>query len=474
MRRLGPTLVVAVAISLAWAAPAIASPACAGDFGTPEPEQTGERLRFGIFPGGAAGVIAGPRPPAVPEDQARIDAALAELRGDRAFVVHQYMEYSDPAAAEAGLQAAEETTTHYAAQGLGVEWVVRYRPAAAPDVERYAEFLREVVRRLGDEAAVKAIQVTNEVNNRASPDASDGSYAGATDALVAGVLAAKDEARWHGYGVEVGFNWFYRTDPASEEALWTELGAKGGSAFAEAVDWVGLDVYPGTFFPPATPRRRETIANALSYLRDCLMPLAALPEATPIHITENGWPTAPPARSYSEQETALREMVGAAHDFRANFNVTDYRWFDLRDSNSSDPRFEQQYGLMRDDYSPKPAFEAYRSLIAELGEPAAAATPVGDCRTPLLGSSERDVLRGTRREDGIRGRAGADRITGRGGRDCLSGGRGNDRISAADRVRDRIDCGGGRDDVARVDRRDRVRACEGVRKIRPAGSTGRS
>jgi hypothetical protein len=468
VRRLGSILLVVLGLGLAWAAPASATPTCAGDFGAPEPEQTGERLRFGIFPGGAAGVIAGPRPPAVPEDQGRIDAALAELRGGRSFVVHQYMEYADPVGGEAALHQAEASSAHYSAQGLAIEWVVRYRPAAAPDVERYAAFLRDVVRRLGDEEAVKAIQVTNEVNNQASPDASDGSYAGARDALVAGVLAAKDEARRLGHGVEIGFNWFYRTDPASEEALWSELGAKGGQAFADAVDWVGLDVYPGTFFPPGAARRRETIANALSYLRECLMPLAALPETTPIHITENGWPTAPPARSYAEQETALREMVGAAHDFRANYNVTDYRWFDLRDSNSSDPRFEQQYGLMRDDYSPKPAFEAYRSLIAELGAPATPGGRSGDCRTPLLGSSEPDVLRGTRREDGIRGRSGGDRIVGRGGADCLYGGRGADRISAADGVRDRVRCGGGRRDLARVDRADKVRGCERV-KLRERG-----
>jgi hypothetical protein len=31
------------------------------------------------------------------------------------------------------------------------------------------------------------------------------------------------------------------------------------------------------------------------------------------------------------------------------------------------PSFESQYGLMRDDYTPKPAFATYRSLISRLG-----------------------------------------------------------------------------------------------------------
>ena len=39
------------------------------------------------------------------------------------------------------------------------------------------------------------LQVTNEVNFTISPDSSDGAYAGARDALIQGVIAAKDEAR---------------------------------------------------------------------------------------------------------------------------------------------------------------------------------------------------------------------------------------------------------------------------------------
>jgi hypothetical protein len=32
-----------------------------------------------------------------------------------------------------------------------------------------------------------------------------------------------------------------------------------------------------------------------------------------------------------------------------------------------DPNLFYQFGLMRDDYTPKPAFAVYRRLIAELG-----------------------------------------------------------------------------------------------------------
>jgi hypothetical protein len=51
---------------------------------------------------------------------------------------------------------------------------------------------------------------------------------------------------------------------------------------------------------------------------------------------------------------------------RDRYNITDYRWFDLRDADSTGPSFESQYGLLRDDYSPKPAFAVFRSLVARL------------------------------------------------------------------------------------------------------------
>ncbi len=131
-----------------------------------------------------------------------------------------------------------------------------------------------------------------------------------------------------------------------------------------AVDWVGLDAYPGTVFPPIELHGgyRDGIVAAISQLRECFMPIAGLGPGVPIHVEENGWPTGP-GRSEASQEVALRAMVGAVHRFRGTYNVTDYRWFDLRDHNTSSSNFQQHYGLLRDDYTEKPAFAAYRELV---------------------------------------------------------------------------------------------------------------
>lgn len=339
----------------------------------PAPKPARRPLLFGLYPGGPAGqIVGGPQAPK-PEDPAKVDAALAQLRGGRPLVVHLYMNFGEGAdpdtAAYLGKQA--QTARRFIRRGLLAEYVVRYRPPGDADVEGYVRFLRRVVAAVGRTPGLKALQITNEVNNTASPDASDGAYPGARRALVEGVIAAKEEAMRLGLGhLEIGFNWFYRLDPSTEGSFWTDIGQLGGKRFAEALDWVGVDAYPGTFFTPPGADRRNAMVNALGVLRECFMPVAGIPESVEIHVTENGWPTAPPARSYAEQEIALREMLGAVHAYRGNYNVTDYRWFDLRDADTSSPNFQQQYGLLRDDYSPKPAFGAYRELIASFGLPA--------------------------------------------------------------------------------------------------------
>ena len=75
--------------------------------------------------------------------------------------------------------------------------------------------------------------------------------------------------------------------------------------------------------------------------------------------------------------------------YRANYNTTDYFWFDLRDADTSSPNFQQQYGLLRDDYAPKPAFDAYRKLVDALSlrakpPPAVSPGPPGGRSAPVL------------------------------------------------------------------------------------------
>lgn len=345
------------------------SNACLGDTSASAvDQQSGPRLRFGITPAGEAGAL-GPAVQAVPDDPPRTLAALAELRpvgGPFVLRLNRFF-WSE---GEAGIQRFLALAHRYTSNGYLVELQVRYHPAAGQegDVARFVAFVRDVVRRFGPDPHVVGLQVTNEVNFTISPDSSDGAYAGARDALIQGVIAAKDEARRGGFAhLTIGFNWFYRTDPSSEANFWNYLRDRGGPAFVSSVDWVGLDAYPGTVFPPAEPPggERDGMVAAMSQLRKCFMPIAGLGPSVPIHVEENGWPTGP-GRAEDEQAQAADTMVRAVHDFRGTYNVSDYRWFDLRDHRTSSANFQHHYGLLRDDYSPKPAFGAFRRLVAEL------------------------------------------------------------------------------------------------------------
>lgn len=167
----------------------------------------------------------------------------------------------------------------------------------------------------------------------------------------------------------MGFNWAYATDPAESE-FWAYLRHKGGRRFVRSLDWVGFDAYPGTWGPPLaagdpSAATADFMDGVLRDLRDKYMPLAGIPARVPLHVSENGYPTGPD-RSDATQVAIMRAAVTAVYRARVTYNITGYRWFDLRDADSSSPSFESQYGLMRDDYSPKPAFADYRELVAEL------------------------------------------------------------------------------------------------------------
>ncbi|EGW41495.1 hypothetical protein DOT_0505 [Desulfosporosinus sp. OT] len=52
---------------------------------------------------------------------------------------------------------------------------------------------------------------------------------------------------------------------------------------------------------------------------------------------------------------------------RLALNISHYELFGLRDADSSKEDLFHQYGIMRDDYSPKPAYDTFKRLINELG-----------------------------------------------------------------------------------------------------------
>jgi hypothetical protein len=367
-------IVCLVAVALAPAAARAADQQCTGEVSADGVAQkpAHRNLRFGITPGAQTGQLgSGPQPPRVPEDPAKQVTAIHKLRPNKKlpFVLrlHRFF-WSD---GEQGVERFLALADRYTKEGFLVELQLRYHPTPEQegDIPGWTRFVREVVNRFGPNRRVVAIQVTNEVNLPFSPDSSDGAYDKGEEALVQGVIAAKDEAVKRGFDqLEIGFNWAYRSSPQDDDDFWAYLRDNGGPQFVKSLDWIGLDAYPGTFFPPteAPGRERDGMVNAMSSIR-CYAARAGIPESKPIHIEENGYPTSEsPDRSEARQVEVMKTLVQAVQDFRGTYNISDYRWFNLRDGDSTSPNFQVRYGLLHDDYSEKPAFAVYRDLVGQL------------------------------------------------------------------------------------------------------------
>ena len=134
--------------------------------------------------------------------------------------------------------------------------------------------------------------------------------------------------------------------------FWEELGAKGGAAFAAAVDHVGLQVYPGLFWPPATTDPAGDVIEALTLLRDCWMPKAGLGRDVALWVTENGYATRG-GTGEERQAADLTATLDALARYSGTLGITDYRYFNLRDNRSTGPDLFDAVGLLFDDYREK-------------------------------------------------------------------------------------------------------------------------
>lgn len=148
----------------------------------------------------------------------------------------------------------------------------------------------------------------------------------------------------------------------------------------------------------------------------CFMRAAGLGEKVAIWVTESGYDTTPGVVSAARQRTALLEIVRSVHDASRTYGVSDFRRFNLRDNLSSATGFAEKTGLLTDSYSCKPAFAAFRRLIARCG----AAMPISSASRRESGSADRDVDRASHRS-GSRDRSGHGAPSRRAGVERLRG-----------------------------------------------------
>lgn len=362
-------------VGAAGASAAGAGSICTDNYGGAVP-RVGRPLRFGIDPG-LAGSAGGVQLPATPDNLAADVAAVHRLHPAHRVLVARLnrLFWSD---GQAGIRQFRRLVRRYSRAGLEVELQVRYHPSSSENgnLRAWTKWVRHVVDVFGPDRRVVDMTITNEVNLNDSPNTSDGSYKDAEQALVEGVQAAHAEAVRRGFRrLRFGFTYAYRWNPASDAGFFQYLAAHGGRKFRRALGFVGMDFYPGSFYPPtmAGTSYSAATAQALGTMRECFLPQARIGMRTPLWITENGVPTGA-TESDAAQASALQQLVEAVRAYSGTFHVTDYRWFNLRDSNSSPtgslPGVSDTFatdGLLTDTYAAKPSFWAYRNLIARYG-----------------------------------------------------------------------------------------------------------
>jgi hypothetical protein len=316
-----------------------------------------ERLCFGIYPGmtgDEVGVAC-----LVPDDPTRTEAAILQLQpAGRPFLVRSYLLYHGPGRASTRSPA---DPARYATQGRALDLALCYRTPER-DIEGWVRFVRSAIEAYG--GCLGALQIAEEPNNPDAATGGDGGSPGVREAVVQGVLAAREEAERLGLELDVGFNATPSFRP--DDQFWPGMAALCGPAFLDALDYVGLDFFPDVFRPVPHQALRSAVEGVITHFRRTNLAAGGIPSTVPIRITENGWPTGP-GRSQERQAEVLEEVVRTVDGLRGPLNITHYELFLLRDADSDRPDMMHQFGLLRHDYSPKPAFEAYRRLIRELG-----------------------------------------------------------------------------------------------------------
>lgn len=307
-------------------------------------------MLFGVWPGVVAADLVELTPlETPPEDVERTRGALELLQGDVAeFYIRCYRHFRGAGAPLPGTDSAPADPARYAGPGRLIDLVACYR-ATSPDPDGYADFVRQAVRDVAAWGSGK-VQVGEELNVTAPLD---GGFPGCFEAVAAGVAAALDERDRLAANIGIGVNGAGVADPA----FWSRMVDALGPDSTCRLDFIGLDMFPDVFRPVP----EEKITGGAQFLVRTLRSVTrevGICERTPIHVTETGWPTGE-TRDEAKQARILRSVAEAV---LASGEVSVYEFFSLRDG-ITDGNWQNGFGLLHDDYTPKPAYGAIRRLI---------------------------------------------------------------------------------------------------------------
>lgn len=319
-----------------------------------------KNFSFGIYPGGQLGTTTGMTsgPPDLPD---QILSALDILQGEHyTLTVRCYIIYKGK---DISLSYSQENPQQYAVNGRLLDLVLCFH-SFEEELSGWLDFVENIIEEY--HPYIGKLQITEEANVNL-PEL-DGHYPKSKQALVQGIIHAHQILSEMDLQIPVGFNATPDFNPNRQ--FWKEIASLSNMSFYDALGFVGLDFFPDVFRPIPNAGEEKTMKDAIKYVlslyRADLLE-AGIRQDIPLHITENGWPTGL-NRSEEDQASRVEKIIRSLYSLREEFNIEYYEFFGLRDADSNNQNIFYQFGILKDDYTPKKAFFTFKKLVTELGE----------------------------------------------------------------------------------------------------------
>lgn len=319
-------------------------------------------MEFGLYIGSVAGTDKG-LTISKPDIPSKIVEAIEGLQSaDHLLKLRMYMYYLGNGELELG---QPDDFNYYLGKNRKLNLVLCYRSKTYSEKD-WLDTISRVIHLYRDD--LYELQITEEPNLK-NIYSGDGFFPNVERALLVGVLEAKRIISELKLNIKLGFNAVPSFDV--KDPFWSLIGSPEYVDFRMAIDYVGLDFFPDVFRPILSDDNiepiRQAVKDVLTYFRKNILYPCGISQEVPIHITENGWPTGE-KRSEERQALVLETIISTIIEVRRSLNIDSYTLFSLRDSDSSSKDLFYQFGILKDDYTPKLAYSAYRDLIKKHGQ----------------------------------------------------------------------------------------------------------
>ncbi|KAH7018753.1 glucan 1,3-beta-glucosidase [Macrophomina phaseolina] len=137
--------------------------------------------------------------------------------------------------------------------------------------------------------------------------------------------------------------------PVGHVDTWSAWTNTSNSAVVEAVDWLGVDIYP--YFETD---RNNTFDRAPTIFEDLFNRTVNASDGKPVWVTETGWPYEGPGEGSARASVVEQEGYWRAVGCASLFGRINTWWYTLKDAN---PDADEKFAVADDRLSTKPRFD---------------------------------------------------------------------------------------------------------------------